>query len=328
MAPSGVNSCLGPGGRYRVLDMIETGSNGTQVWTAHDTWRREICAIKVLPRPLEVKYIKREALIHSRLSHQHVVNFRGVFDWGPRLCMVMEYCPNNTLFDYIHMRGCLTEDEARKYSNQIASGLKYLHEKGIVLRDLKLENILLDKDWNVKICDLGFATSDDFSRPKSFLGSMEYFAPELIKMQDEQKVGCAFWKRGQIGNYDGKKVDTWTFGICLYAMLFGQTPFCIPTEPPAATLHRTRSMSFKIPSQTRNLEPISHSCRSLIREILDENPKHRLSVDSILEHEWMKQCKDRKIVKGQLKALTRMESLQVESSVKRAAGWRRFFTCF
>lgn len=326
-----IGSRLGPLRRYRVVEKIQEGRNGTVVMKAIDTLRGEECAIKIILRKnLEMKYTEREVLIHMSLSHQYIVNFREVFDSGPHLCIVMDYCPNNTLFDYIQKRGCLTEEEAKKYCNQIACGLKYLHGKEIVLRDLKLENVLLDSDWNVKICDLGFATSNEFSRPKSFLGTPEYYSPELIRMADNAHA-CLFRRRGSnIGVYDGEKVDAWTLGVCLYAMLFGQTPFSIPNEDPMVSVHRTRLMHYRIPTQTKSRDPISDACRNLLGKLLEENPLDRLSVGEMLQHEWLKKCtyKIDKTKQPEPRILTRTESINAVKSVKRAAGWRRFLAFF
>ncbi|GMH38284.1 hypothetical protein BSKO_06168 [Bryopsis sp. KO-2023] len=326
-------SYLGTLRRYCVVEKLQDGSNGTVVVRATDTMQQEDCAIKIILRKnLAMKYTEREVLIHMGLSHKHIVNFREVFDSGPHLCIVMDYCPNKTLFDWIQLHECLTEDQAKQFCIQIVSGLIYLHRQGIALRDLKLENLLLDAEWNIKICDLGFATSDEFSRPKSFLGTPEYYSPELIHMADDAFKNAWFclFRKVNIGPYDGKKVDAWTLGIVLFAMLFGQTPFAFPNEDPMYSVHRTRRMKYSIPERTRNNIPVSIACRNLLERLLEEDPIDRLSVDGMLEHEWLRPLRHSidEDEQPEPRELTRSDSIKAVKSVKRAAGWRRFLPSF
>lgn len=131
--------------------------------------------------------------------------------------LVMEYASGGELFNHILARRFLAEREARRYFAQLILGVHELHSMGIVHRDLKLENLLLDSARNIKISDFGFANrsataaiSDDNLLMRTSCGSPCYAAPELV-LADER--------------YDGRAADIWSCGIILFAMLAGYLPF-------------------------------------------------------------------------------------------------------
>ena len=122
--------------------------------------------------------------------------------------MIMEYISGGELLSYISNRVRLSEYESSLIFSQIISGVDYLHESGIYHRDLKLENIMLDKDNNVKIIDFGLAAIDEGKALKRQCGSIHYIAPEVLA-----------------GPYNGAKADIWSCGIIFYAMVTGDMPF-------------------------------------------------------------------------------------------------------
>lgn len=124
--------------------------------------------------------------------------------------MVMEYVSGGELFDYIVKHGKLTEDKARRFFQQIMSGVEYCHRHNVVHRDLKPENLLLDQNLNVKIADFGLSNvMNDGEFLRTSCGSPNYAAPEVIS--------------GKL--YAGPEVDIWSCGVILYALLCGTLPF-------------------------------------------------------------------------------------------------------
>ena len=134
------------------------------------------------------------------------------FETSKHICFVIELCSGGDLFSYIKKRRRLKEDVARFFFKQLVEGLAYIHHaKKVVHRDIKLENILLDATGNVKICDFGVSRQLNTGRErmKEQCGTPAYIAPEIL--MDE--------------GYHGFKVDMWSAGVCLYAMLIGSVPF-------------------------------------------------------------------------------------------------------
>ncbi|KAE8247366.1 hypothetical protein A4X06_0g4511, partial [Tilletia controversa] len=167
------------------------------------------------------------------------------------------------LYDYLVERGTLPDAEARRLFGQLCLAVAYIHERGIVHRDLKLENVLLDEMCNVKLGDFGFTR--EFERRKlmdTFCGTTGYAAPEMLAGK----------------KYFGQEVDIWSLGIILYALLTGALPFDDDDED----IMRLKILQgdYDIP------EDLSDDARDLIRSILKQNPVERLGIRAILSHPW------------------------------------------
>jgi len=161
----------------------------------------------------------------------------------------MEYAPGGELFDYIVANTRLEEQEACKYMQQIISGVEYIHQLKIVHRDLKPENLLLDYNKNLKIVDFGLSnTYSDGELLKTACGSPCYAAPEMIAGK----------------KYSGSKVDIWSCGVIMFALICGFLPF---EDPDTAKLYKKiLSGEFKIPSF------VSSDAKDLMRMILNTDP--------------------------------------------------------
>ncbi|KAA0201999.1 hypothetical protein HAZT_HAZT009674 [Hyalella azteca] len=172
-------------------------------------------AIKILNRQqikdLDVlEKIKREITNLKLFRHPHIIKLYQVISSPTDIFMVMEYASGGELFQYIKKQGKLKESEARKFFQQIISGVDYCHRHMVVHRDLKPENLLLDHNRHVKIADFGLS---NFMVDGEFLGtscgSPNYAAPEVISAN----------------LYAGPEVDVWSCGIILFALLCGSLPF-------------------------------------------------------------------------------------------------------
>ena len=122
----------------------------------------------------------------------------------------MELCPGGDLLNYVRKRRKLTEKPAKYIFKQIMQGIAYMHQQGIVHRDIKLDNILLDGHGNIKIADFGVSRRViEGELLFEQCGTPAYIAPEIV-----QEIG-----------YKGFPVDIWSAGVCLYAIMYGSVPF-------------------------------------------------------------------------------------------------------
>ncbi|XP_028652462.1 NUAK family SNF1-like kinase 2 [Erpetoichthys calabaricus] len=252
--------------RYQFLETLGKGTYG-KVKKAVETSGR-VVAIKSI-RKSKIKdeqdliHIRREIEIMSSLNHPHIIAIYEVFENKDKIVIVMEYASEGDLYDYISEKQKLTEQEARHFFRQIVSAVHYCHKNGIVHRDLKLENILLDGSGNIKIADFGLSNlfhRDDYLQ--TFCGSPLYASPEIVNGRP----------------YRGPEVDSWSLGVLLYTMVHGAMPF--------------DGRDFKnLVKQITNgeyKEPSKHSDASgLIRWMLMVNPERRATVEEIAAHWWV-----------------------------------------
>jgi len=179
--------------------------------------------------------------------------------------LVLEYVDNHELWNYIADNICLEEEEAMRIFRQMLSAVGYCHSFKICHRDLKPENILFTKGRDIKIADFGMAALQQSPNHKltTACGSPHYAAPELIKGK----------------GYHGEKIDVWSMGVILYAMLCGGMPFQHDESGTMASLlHRIRKGVYEMAPE------FSRDARDLIWRILQVNPKNRIDLDQIWQH--------------------------------------------
>lgn len=251
---------------YKIGETLGIGSFGT-VKIANHVLTGSRVAIKIMDRSQITKLgmeekVSLEIKILRLLQHPHVVRLYEVIDTGKKLYLVMEYIKEGELLDYI-MKGRLSEEEARRLFQQIISGVEYCHRNMVVHRDLKLENLLLDSNYNVKIVDFGLS---NFVRDghclKTNCGSPNYAAPEVVSGKP----------------YAGPEVDVWSCGIILYALLCGTFPFD----------HSSIPFLFKIINAGVYTLPnhLSALARDLIARMLVVDPVKRITIHDIRMHPW------------------------------------------
>eukprot|EP01103_Thecamoeba_quadrilineata_P013486 TRINITY_DN3766_c0_g1_i1.p1 TRINITY_DN3766_c0_g1~~TRINITY_DN3766_c0_g1_i1.p1 ORF type:complete len:513 (+),score=82.04 TRINITY_DN3766_c0_g1_i1:190-1539(+) len=207
--------------------------------------------------------IKREIKALSLFRHPHIIKLYEVIETPSNIYMIMEYVSGGELFDYIVQNGKLSEDEARRFFQQIISGVEYCHKHMVAHRDLKPENLILDSNANVKIADFGLSNSmRDGDFLKTSCGSPNYAAPEVIS-----------------GNfYVGPEVDVWSCGVILYALLCAKLPFDDEVIP--QLFKKIREGIFTLP------EHLSPESKQLISSMLVVDPLKRITIDEIREHPW------------------------------------------
>ncbi|XP_029287145.1 NUAK family SNF1-like kinase 2 [Cottoperca gobio] len=252
--------------RYEFMETLGKGTYG-KVKKAKERSGR-LVAIKSIRKDKikdeqDLIHIRREIEIMSSLCHPHIITIYEVFENKDKIVIVMEYASQGDLYDYICDKRNISEREARNFFRQIVSAVHYCHQNGIVHRDLKLENILLDGNGNVKIADFGLSNlyhADEFLQ--TFCGSPLYASPEIVNGRP----------------YHGPEVDTWSLGVLLYTMVHGTMPF--DGNNHKALVQQISTGNYRKPSNP------SDAC-GLIRWMLMVNPERRATIEEIAGHWWL-----------------------------------------
>lgn len=256
-------------GHYILGETLGFGTFGKVKTAKHQLTGHKV-AVKILNRTKiknldVVGKIRREIQNLKLFRHPHIIKLYQVISTPSDIFMIMEYVSGGELFDYIVKHGRLGEDEARRFFQQIVSGVDYCHRHMVVHRDLKPENLLLDHNLNVKIADFGLSNmmmDGEFLRTSC--GSPNYASPEIIS--------------GRL--YAGPEIDIWSCGVILYALLCGTLPF--DDEHVPTLFRKIRSGVFPIPDY------LNASVVSLLNHMLQVDPIKRATVIDIVQHEWFK----------------------------------------
>uniref|UniRef100_UPI0037E8F140 serine/threonine-protein kinase SIK2 n=1 Tax=Semicossyphus pulcher TaxID=241346 RepID=UPI0037E8F140 len=254
-------------GFYDIERTLGKGNFAVVKLARHRITKTEV-AIKIIDKTqldaVNLEKIYREVQIMKMLDHPHIIKLYQVMETKNMLYLVTEYAKNGEIFDYLAKHGRLSELEARRKFWQILSAVEYCHNRNIVHRDLKAENLLLDGHMNIKIADFGFGNFFQPGEPlATWCGSPPYAAPEVFEGQQ----------------YEGPQLDIWSMGVVLYVLVCGALPFDGPTLP--VLRQRVLEGRFRIPYF------MTEDCEHLIRRMLVLDPSKRLSVAQIKEHKWM-----------------------------------------
>ncbi|NXJ89272.1 PLK3 kinase, partial [Corythaixoides concolor] len=248
---------LGKGGFARCYEMTDLSSNKTY-------------AVKVIPhsrvaKPHQREKITNEIELHRDLHHKHIVKFSHYFEDTESIYIFLEHCSRKSLAHIWKARHTLLEPEVRYYLKQIISGLKYLHLKGILHRDLKLGNFFINENMELKVGDFGLAACQDISdqKKKTICGTPNYLAPEVLLRQGH-----------------GPESDVWSLGCVMYTLLCGNPPF--ETSDLKETYRCIKQVEYTLPAF------LSLPAKHLIAGILRRNPQDRLTLEEILDHEFFK----------------------------------------
>jgi len=210
----------------------------------------------------DIQNLKMEIGIHKDLDHPNIVKFHGYIHQDNFIYLILDYAENGNLYSYLHKKKTLTEKEIFKFFEQSCLAVNYLHQNNIIHRDLKPENLLLDKDFNIKVCDFGWSAYHINQERKTFCGTYEYMAPEIVHKK----------------TYD-YRVDVWALGILLYELIHGKAPY------------QGRSVQEIKSSLTKcqiTFDPnIQQDAKDLIQKILKDNPTSRMLIDQILSDKWV-----------------------------------------
>ena len=262
--------------KYNLSRSVGKGASST-IYNATDKMGNEVVVKHIMKNVKEniTNAYKREKKIHPQLDHPNIIKLIEIIENENNIYFVMEKCKMNldelikslkpklsdfTSFDeWIEATKLKTLElsTVKKYFKQIVEGVKYLHDKNIAHKDLKLENIVLCDD-KVKIIDFGFAVYDTEKSTK-YIGTLDYIAPEIVNI---------------IGGYKGKPVDIWALGVMLYEMIYGIAPFYHQTH---------RKTLLNITKGTPEYGDKKGDAINLIKKIFTLDPSKRPTIDDILK---------------------------------------------
>lgn len=213
------------------------------------------------------KRLKQEIKIHQLMRHPNIVHYIYFQQDSSYYYIFLEYVAGEELFQLIKKNGKISEKNAAVYFKQILLGLNYIHSLNVAHRDLKPQNILVDKFGRIKICDFGLSKlfeKGDNNLTKTPCGSPCYVSPECIS-------GLP---------YNGEKSDIWSCGVILYVMVIGDVPW---TESVKAKLfEQIREGDFMVPCD------VSNCCMDLIYKLMEVDCNQRISIDTALNHPFLK----------------------------------------
>ncbi|XP_062432363.1 ribosomal protein S6 kinase alpha-5 isoform X1 [Rhea pennata] len=267
---------------FELLKVLGTGAYGkvflVRKVSGHDAGK--LYAMKVLKKATIVQKAKttehtrteRQVLEHIRQS-PFLVTLHYAFQTDTKLHLILDYINGGELFTHLSQRERFSENEVQIYIGEIVLALEHLHKLGIIYRDIKLENILLDSDGHVVLTDFGLSKeflNDENERAYSFCGTIEYMAPDIVK-------------GGDTGH--DKAVDWWSVGVLMYELLTGASPFTVDGEKNSQAEISRRILKSEPPYP----QEMSALSKDIIQRLLMKDPKKRLGcgptdADEIKQH--------------------------------------------
>jgi len=253
---------------YKITKQIGKGAFGKVYLGIHKLSGIEV-AIKTIDKSSICdertrRKVFQEVFVMKRINHKNVIKLLEVFESPQHLMIVLEYAGGGDLLQHVRSRIKLSEAEAKLIFHQVVLGVKACHDKLVIHRDLKLDNVLINTNLTeAKLCDFGVArTAKNGERVKEQCGTPAYLAPEIIADTD----------------YEPFLVDLWSLGVVLYTMLCGTVPFKASS---LADLHKLiLKCDYVLPDW------LSYEARDLIVRMLNPIPQHRIKLEAILDHRW------------------------------------------
>lgn len=280
---------------YRLMKMIGKGAFGIVYLGIH-----LLTGLPVAIKAIDKKYMQdenskqkvlQEVAILKQANHRNIIQLLEMFENPTHLFIVLEYASQGDLYNFVKNKGKLGEELAKKIFVQIVAGIKYCHQNQILHRDIKLDNILLDHNFVVKICDFGVSRFVEEGQViKEQCGTPVYVAPEVITGK----------------GYEGYDSDIWSLGVVLFAILTGGVPF------KATSIEELQ----KVLSGAQYTVPefLTPECKDLIKRMLTPDPHSRISIEQILSHKWLNKTQSSEDDKGKVE---KGSSVQIIDTVVR-----------
>ncbi|KAI4345724.1 hypothetical protein L6164_012822 [Bauhinia variegata] len=258
-------------GKYRLTRLLGRGSFA-KVYQGESLIDNSSVAVKIIDKAktdavMEPRIVREVDAMRRLQHHPNIIKIYEVMATKSKIYFIVEFAVGGELFSKILRRGRLTEPVARRYFQQLVSALCFCHQNGVAHRDLKPQNLLLDKDGNLKVSDFGLSALPEQLKNgllHTACGTPAYTAPEIL---------CRH-------SYDGSKADAWSCGLILYVLLAGFLPFDDSNIP--AMCKKISRRDYQFP------EWISKPARYVIYRLLDPNPNTRMSLESLFQNSWFK----------------------------------------
>ncbi|KAL9408212.1 hypothetical protein AB3S75_046712 [Citrus x aurantiifolia] len=273
--------------RYQLGPLLGRGSFA-KVHKAKSIADGSIVAIKTIEKnnkfldaAMEDRIVREVSAMRRLQNHPNILKIQEVMATKTKIYLVMEYAAGGELFGKLR-RGRLTESAARRYFQQLVSALHFCHQNGVAHRDVKPQNLLLDRDGNLKVSDFGLSALPEQIKNgmlHTACGTPAYTAPEVVA------------RRG----YDGAVADAWSCGVILFVLLAGYLPF--DDSNLLAMYKKVNRRDYQFPSF------VSKPARSLIYQLLDPNPKTRMSIEKIMNISWFQKSLQQQRKRGQESSL-------------------------
>lgn len=255
---------------YKIKQKIGKGCFG-QVYLATQLLTNTSVALKAIPK-INIKNkdsrkkIEKEVEILKRINNNsHIIKLFEVFEDNNNVYLVFEYLENGDLVKYFKANPLFDEPEQKVLFKKIVKGVEYLHKNQIIHRDIKLDNILLDRRMNPKLCDFGISSVQEPNKKiYDTGGTPAYLAPEVVKAEGEV----------------GLKSDVWSLGVLLYLLTFGIVPF--KANDMQVLYNKIIIGKYKFPEY----EFATPELIELIKAMLVVDVKDRISIDDIINHQW------------------------------------------
>lgn len=267
---------LGTVGNYNILSEIGSGAFGKVYLGYHSMLRCKVClkkgnrSISSSESNTNDNLMREFYYLREFRYHPHITKLYEIIFTESSVYMILEYYPSGDLFEYVTKHGNLSVNESLRIFTQILGAVCYLHKSGCCHRDLKLENVLLDKKLNVKLSDFGFTRELPFvqhgkkSLLSEYCGTGAYMAPEIVKRTP----------------YSGIKIDIWALGVILYTMLTGEMPFddsLSPKDLEYAIVHNKPRFLEDLENLDTESSDTLQQIKMLINKMLTKDPEDRIS---------------------------------------------------
>lgn len=254
-------------GKYMILQEIGSGASG-QVHIAQKVGSKDKFCVKIIPKSRieseeDERHLIAEITIIRSLKHKNLIRFVDLIDFEDSFCIFQEFFEGQCLLDFVNNSSNIPELHIQIIFSQLIEVISFLHSKGISHRDIKLENILLNQNFELKLIDFGLASLKNKNLLTTFCGSVHYLASECL-----QRIP-----------YDGKASDLWSCGVVLYALACQQLPFT-DSEMDKLVKKIIRA-EYTIPKNCSCL------CAHLISKLLVTDPLARFTSLEVMNHRYL-----------------------------------------